>query len=207
MTVTDAEVWISHITKLNTPPGTTPPSRAQLYVTRDVDLLAIGDPLPEYHFTNEFGRAIGTAQYKGQALVFTFFFTACPFPTFCPFLSNSFEGVQKKLAALPSAPTNWHLLSISFDTEHDSPEVLEAYGHRYQYNPEHWSLATGDRQEITAIGDQVGAYFGHDENGGIVHNFRISGGDAKGRIQKIFTDNKWSIDELADEIIKATAAK
>ena len=32
-------------------------------------------------------------------------------------------------------PTNWHLISITFDPEHDTPEMLKAYGAAYPYNP------------------------------------------------------------------------
>ncbi len=66
---------------------------------------------------------------------------------------------------------------------------------------------TGDLTEITAIGDQVGAYFGHDETGGITHNLRTVVVDAQGRVQRIITDNRWTSDELVAEIVKAARAK
>jgi len=205
--VTDRDAWIDHITKLSTPPPVQPAARPKWRVVRDVELLKLGDALPEYHFTNELGRAVSTREFKGQALVFTFFFTRCPYPTFCPFLSHSFEDTQTKLQAMAGGPANWHLLSISFDTEIDSPATLKAYAGMYHYDPKQWSFATGDLTEITAIADQVGAYFGHDESGGITHNLRTVVVDAQGRVQRVFTDNRWTSDELAAEIVKAAQAK
>ena len=206
MNVTDTDGWIDHVTKVAASiPVLTSPAQPSLHLTRDVEPLNLGDPLPEYHFTNELGQAVSTSQFKGQALVFTFFFTRCPYPTFCPFLANSFEETQKKLEALPNGPANWHLLSISFDTQSDSPDVLKEYASRYNYDPEHWSFVTGDLTEITAIGDQVGQYFGRDANGSITHNLRTVVVDARGRVQKVFTDNHWTSSELLAEIVKAAA--
>jgi len=136
--VTDRDAWIDQITKLSAAQSaqpTQPAARPNWRVVRDVELLKVGDALPEYHFTNELDRAVSTREFKGQALVFTFFFTRCPYPTFCPFLSHSFEDTQTKLQAIPGGPANWHLLSISFDTERwntliDFPAIIELGFHR-----------------------------------------------------------------------------
>ncbi len=205
--VTDKDAWIDHLTKLNPSRPVEQPSRSPVRVVRDVDPLNVGDPLPDYHFTNELGEAVSTRQFKGQALAFTFFFTRCPFPTFCPLMASNFEETQKKLLALPNGPANWHLLSISFDPQFDSPAVLKAYAGRYDYNPAHWSFVSGDEIEITAIGDQVGQFFGHDETGAVQHNLRTVVVDALGRVQKILPNNKWTSDELVAEMVKAAAAK
>ncbi len=117
-------------------------------------------------------------------------------------MSQNFAQVEKKLLALPNGPTNWQLISISFDAEYDSPDELKDYAERYQYQPAHWHIVTGDLTEITAIGDQVGEYFGHDETGGITHNLRTVVVDARGRIQKIIAENKWTSDELVAEMVK-----
>lgn len=207
MIVTDTDGWIDHIMKLNAPQPAEQPSRPALRLARDVDPLKVGDLLPEYHFTNELGQTVSTRQFKGQALVFTFFFTRCPFPTFCPLMSINFAETQNKLLALPHGPTNWHMLSISFEPEFDSPVILKAYAERYNYNPAHWSFVTGELIDVTAIGEQVGESFGHDETGAVRHNLRTVVVDTQGRVQKIIPENKWTSDELVAEIVKAAAVK
>jgi protein SCO1/2 len=171
-------------------------------VVKDVEALSLGDELPEYHFTNELGRAISTREFRGQAFAFTFFFTRCPFPTFCPKLSGNFQDAQKKLLSMTNAPANWHLFSISFDVKQDTLEELKAYGERYAYDPAHWSFLTGNLDEITAIGDSVGENFGHDETGGVTHNLRTVVINAKGRVQKIWRNNDWTGDDLAAELLE-----
>jgi protein SCO1/2 len=208
MIVTDNDAWIDQVKKLNEPRkfSELPSKSTALRVVRDVDPLKVGDPLPNYHFTNELGQAVSTSQFKGQVLAFTFFFIKCPYPTFCPLMSNNFAEAQKKLRAMPNAPTNWHLLSITFDPENDTPAALKAYAEKHSYDPEHWNFVTGDLVEITAIADQFGEVFGR-ESGTIVHNLRTVVVDAQGRVQKIIPENKWTSDELVAEIIKAAQVK
>src|SRR5205085_3486589 len=104
-------------------------------------------PLMDYKFTNELGQAVSLSDFRGQALAITFFFTRCPIPDYCPRLSKNFEEASQKLSALPGAPTNWHFLSVSFDTDFDTPAVLRAYAARYHYDPNHWSFVTGPREK------------------------------------------------------------
>jgi protein SCO1/2 len=205
--IAGADAWIDRITKLDSPRAIASQSGAAFRLVRDVAPLNLGDPLPEYHFTNQLGHAISTRQFLGQPFAFTFFFTRCPYPAFCPLMSANFEATEKKLLALTNAPANWHLLSISFDTAYDSPAELKAYSARYDVHPAHWSFVTGDLTEITALGDQFGEYFGHDQSGGVTHNLRTVVIDPRGRVQKIFPDNKWTSDELVAELLKAAAAR
>ncbi len=204
MTVTQTEGWIDQIQKVGVNSSNQPPANGQFRLAKDVAPLDVGDALPDYHFTNQFNQLISTSQFKGQALAINFLFTRCPFPTFCPLTANNFAETEHKLLSMPKGPTNWHLLTISFDPEFDTPAILKAYGERYKYDPGHWSLATGALIDITAIAEQFGQTFWHDETGGISHNLRTVIVDASGRVQKIITGNKWNSDELVDEIVKGT---
>ena len=146
MIVADTEGWIDQIRIISPPSSTTnaPASSLQpgvdkpgavpgepvapagtVRVLRDVEPLTAGDVFPEYHFTNQLGEAFSTGQFKGQALAISFLFSRCPFPAYCPYTANNIAETQQKLAARPDGPTNWHLLTISFDPEFDTPAVLK----------------------------------------------------------------------------------
>ncbi|HXU77329.1 MAG TPA: SCO family protein [Methylomirabilota bacterium] len=203
MIVTDTEGWIEQIRKLGSTNSV--PTAGNFRLVRDVEPLNIGDRLPEYHFTNQLGQAFSTADFKGQALAITFLFTRCPFPTFCPKMANDFSETQQSLISAGNF-TNWHLLTVSFDAEFDKPVVLKSYAERYHYDPAHWTFATGDLVEITAIAEQCGLNFWHDETGSISHNLRTVVFDASGRLQKIFTGNTWKTEELVAEMTQAAKA-
>jgi protein SCO1 len=206
MNVTDKEGWIDRLQKLAKPRTTNLPKTGPFRLVREVEPLSVGDVLPEYHFTNQLGQAVSLSLFRGQALAITFVFTRCPYPNFCPLMSSNFEDAQRKLLALTNAPANWHLLTISFDPEWDTPERLSAYAGRFRPDPKHWSFLTGELIDITAIAEQFGLSFWH-EGGGISHNLRTAVVDASGRVRKIFTGNKWMGDELVAEMVKAAAVK
>lgn len=208
MFVTETDGWIDQIQKLNVDANAASiPANAPIRIVRDVEPLDVGDLLPDYRFTNQVGQAVSLSQFRGQALALTFIFTRCPFPTFCPLMSNNFQKAQDALLANPNAPTNWHLLTISFDPEFDTPGQLKAYAARQHADPARWDFLTGTLVDITALSEQVGLQFWRDPAGGINHNLRTVVVDARGRVQKIFIENKWTVEELTDEIIKAAGNK
>jgi len=210
MSVTDTDGWIDQIKKLEAaaPVTNTLPTTGPFRAVRDVEPLHVGDLMPDYHFTNQLGQAVSLSQFRGQALAITFIFTRCPFPTFCPLMSRNFEEVQKKLLAQPNAPTNWHLLTITFDPEYDTPPRLKGYAKQYNADPAHWSFLTGALIDVTAIAEQCGLLFWREGDGwNISHNLRTAVVDAGGRVQKILPENKWTSDELAAEMVKAALAK
>jgi protein SCO1/2 len=204
MIVTDTNAWIEGLQKQGEPRNPGPPTIGPFRYVREVEPLNAGDLLPEYHFTNHLGQALSTSQFRGRALAITFIFTRCPYPTFCPRTTGNFEETQNKLLTSPHAPSNWHLLTISFDPEWDTPARLKTYAGRFHCNANYWSFATGELIDITAIAEQVGMLFWHEgEGAGISHNLRTVVVDARGRVQKIFRENQWTSDELVAEMIKA----
>ena len=198
--VTAHDAWIDslRILETNAPPLDRPTAR----VVREVKPLSEGDVLPEYQFTNELGRAVSLQDYRGEVVAFTFFFTSCPYPLFCPKMSMNFQETEEVLSHEMDAPKKWHLFSISFDPETDSPPVLKSYARRYNYDPVHWSFLTGALIDITAIGEQFGLSFWR-ESGSITHNLRTVVIDPQGRVYKIMPSNEWTGRQLADAMKQA----
>src|SRR4030095_6992454 len=152
--VTENESWISHIQQLNVSqsvasgPSTLSENDPHPAAnTNPTETNRPRNPLRDYKFTNELGQPVSLSDFHGQAIALTFFFTRCPIPEFCPRLSRNFEALQRKLRAMDNAPTNWHLLSVTFDPGHDTAEALKAYGGLYQYDPKHWSFLTGPKDK------------------------------------------------------------
>jgi len=184
------------------------PTSGPFRLVREVEPLEVGDPLPEYHFTNELGEAVSTTQFKGQAVVLVFVFTRCPVPTFCPLTVGNLADTQRRLKAMTNGPTNWHILAISIDPEHDTPAVLREYAERFNYDPKSWSFLTGELIEVTALAEQFGMTFWH-ENGNQLpsHNLRTVVVDANGKVQSIVMGNKWTVDDLIKGVVKACSVK
>ncbi len=197
--------WIDQLEVVR--PGPAASSRAA--VSRDVGPAPVGrpmHPLLQYPFTNELGQAVCLGQFRGQALAITFFFTRCPVPDFCPRLSKNFEVASEKLRAMADAPTNWHFLSVSFDSEHDTPAVLRAYGEHYRYDPRCWSFLTGPADKIAELAALSDATF-EKQGAFFAHNFRTLIIDATGRLQTVFPTGGDLSDAIVGEIIKAARAR
>jgi protein SCO1 len=200
--VSDTESWIDRISRTGrgspaaNHPARSPPGKAPM--------ARPGHPLLEFKFTNELGQRVSLADFRGQALAITFFFTRCPLPEFCPRLSRNFAEASHKLLALTNAPANWHFLSFSFDPDFDTPSVLKAYAQRYDYDPRHWSFLTGPPDRLAEFAAQSDAKFERDGSF-FNHNFRTLVIDAAGHLQMMFPIGGDLSDALVAEILKAAA--
>jgi protein SCO1/2 len=195
LSVTDTRGWIEGVRKIGTVPLEAVPE------------LEPGPPsiaLPDSAMIDEHGSTVRLRDFRGRALAFTFIFTRCPYPDFCPRMNRQFAEVQRALATAPD--TNWNLLCISLDPEYDTPERLGEYVTQFAPDAAHWRFVTGDPAEIRALGEAVGLAVKR-EGGRIDHNLRTVVVDAAGRVQKIFAGNAWTPAELIAEMQRAMAAK
>lgn len=200
--VRDLSAWMDQIQVIGREEKPAPIPRVR--VVRNVEPLAAGDTLPDYPFTNQWAKAFRMADFKGKAVATTFIFTRCPFPDFCPRMSKGFADAQKILAGDAQAPRNWHLLSLSFDPEFDTPSTLLDYGQRYKADFATWSFATGAIIEIDDITERFGVEFSRDETGiNFNHRLRTVVTDTQGRIHHIFVGNEWTGQDLAGKLIEA----
>lgn len=201
--VTSTDSWIDQVSLTGTAPAerarSSPPTPAP------VPSPPHHHPLLDCKFTNELGQAVSLGEFKGQALAITFFFTRCPIPNYCPRLSRNFQEASQRLAAMPNAPTNWHFLSVSFDTAFDTPPVLKAYGERYQYDPRHWSFLTGAPDKVAELASQSDVKFDR-EAGLFSHNFRTLIIDAAGKLQMAFPVGGDLSEAIVEEMVRAANA-
>jgi len=163
------------------------------------------ESIPEFALTNEFGQPVRLRDLKGRAVAMTFFFTLCPLPEYCPRLSKNFQGAQAKLKAMSGGPTNFLLLSVSFDPR-DTPQVLRAYGRAYGYDSNHWSFITGKPEHI----EELASGFGVNaklEGGTYDHGFSTAIFDAAGKLQNMWPIGGDLTDQIVSDLVKGAAAK
>ncbi len=198
--VTDDNHWIDELAKTgqtNAPaehPKPIRPLRAD---------LRPGDLLPDFELLDEQGRTVRLADFRGKALAFTFIFTRCPLPEFCPRMTKHFARTRNELLTRTNAPANWQLLSLSFDPDFDSPAVLTRYAKSARgVNPDRWLFGVLGTNVLARLAPQVDLMLNR-EGGSISHNLRTAVVDPKGRIHRQFDGNDWTPEELADAVIAA----
>ena len=167
----------------------------------------IGAPLPDFALINQDGRRISMKQYRGRALAVTFVYTRCPIPEFCPYLMRAFSQLEAAIAKDPQLWKNTHLLTVSFDPEHDTPEVLRRYAEpfvraRGANRFAHWELATGTKQQVKDVAEFFGlSYWGEGKD--IAHSLRTGIVGPGGTLLKVYEDNDWTTDDALASLREA----
>ena len=166
--------------------------------------LKSGDTMPDHELLGENGRPVRFAEFRGEALAFTFIFTRCPLPDYCPRMSRNFEKARALLEGQAKGPTNWHFLSISFDSEFDQPLVLTHYARSYRGDDfQHWIFASASTNVLAQLSGELDLAVTRDR-GGFSHNLRTVVLDTHGRVLRQFTGNKWTPEDLAESILQAS---
>lgn len=175
----------------------------QMNMSQDIPELGTGDMLPDGVLTTEEGREIHFSDFRGKALAFTFFYTRCPLPTYCPLMNRNFADARDLLLSMPNAPTNWEFLSISFDPDNDTPQVLAAYGGFYRHgNSSHWLFASASKKTLATLAPALDLMVIH-QGSAISHNLRTVVLDSRGRIYHQFDGNQWTPKQLSQAMMQA----
>lgn len=164
-----------------------------------------GDRLPEAAFLDENGREVRISDFEGMPVALTFVFSRCPVPEYCPRMMNHFAKVVETMGKTPGAPSSYRLLTISFDHEHDRPEILKAWAAAFGYREGMpWSLLSSkDPGPIETLAAPTGLRYG-EANGTIQHNLRTLVLNPDGTIRRLFNDETWSPEALVSELIEAS---
>jgi protein SCO1/2 len=171
---------------------------------------APGEEVPDFSFTNQSGKLISLKQYRGKVLFVTFIYTRCPFPDFCPRMSGNFAEIYKQ-AATNAALTNAHLLSISFDPEHDRPKVLRDYGFSVAHTHEsalfnRWEFAAPRLADLPRLADFFALTI-QPEGGTITHNLSTVVIGPDGKIVKWYHGGDWQPSDLIKDATAGSVPK
>ncbi|HEY3927254.1 MAG TPA: SCO family protein [Candidatus Koribacter sp.] len=172
--------------------GNPAPSEAGVHVPQ------IGDAVPDFVFTNQDGKKLHIAQFRGKAVLLTFIYTRCPLPDYCIRMSRNFSDIARQLKQQPALYDKTMQLSVSFDPQYDTPKVLHEYGSNYagEVDPKftHWEFVSATPDETKKAADFFGlSYFpgGIGDAGQIVHTLRTVVIGPDGKITHLFSGNEW----------------
>lgn len=159
---------------------------------------APGDRVPDFHFTNQDGKPVTIAGFRGNALLVTFIYTRCPLGDFCPKMSRNFAAIERTLRADAGVYQRTRLLSISFDPAFDTPAVLRNYGLTYTGSADfsRWQFAAPSPSGL----DAVEHYFNVGVTGSdasLTHSLSTVLIDPEGRITAWYPGNEWDPGEVA----------
>jgi protein SCO1/2 len=172
-------------------------------------LVAEGAAVPDAEFVDQDGHRRRLSDWRGKALAVTFIYTRCPLPDFCPLMDRHFAAIQKALAGDPALASRVHLLSVSFDPQHDTPAVLKTHAGRLHADPAVWSFLTGARGTLDTFAGGFGVNIIREDGTPteIVHNLRTAVIDGNGRLVTVLRGNEWQPADLLNALRTADAAQ
>ena len=146
LNVTQQYSWIDRVAKIDPRqlhlPTPKPALSAGANLTRS--RLHEGDAMPVFQLRDEEEKPVTLETFRGHPFVVTFIFTRCPLPNFCPRMSQNFAELQQAIQSSSDALAATRLLSISFDPQFDTPEILRQYAQHAGADPAIWTFATGE---------------------------------------------------------------
>jgi protein SCO1/2 len=172
---------------------------------------APGDAVPDFKLRNQDGRAIHLGQFRGKALLITFIYTRCPSANFCPLVTRNFAQIDRRLAADPAFSGKTHLLCVSFDPEHDTPQRLRAYGAQYIGSDAktafaHWDFAVPTKLELLEMAKyfDLGITPGPEDT--ITHTLSTTLIDPRGKVVQFYPGNEWTPDQVIADVKKTESS-
>ncbi len=205
LVVTRMESYLSELEKV----GFDQLESAITHMPSGVRLVRKGETVPDISLIDQNGRERNLSDFRGKPLALTFIYTRCPLPNFCPLMDRNFVRVQAAIHEGTRLSRDTQLLSLTFDPDYDTPEVLRKHGEALGADQSIWNFVTGERREIIHFGEQFGITVvpGKDDSVDITHSLRTVVVDEKGNLVKIYRGNEWTPEGLIEELGKVSPGR
>lgn len=143
--------------------------------------------------------------YEGKVMLVGYVYTHCP--DICPMITYNMRDVQR---ALPDED-DFMLVSVSFDPERDSPEILKDYAQNYRVDESNWRFLTGKKSEVEELLETIGIITVKtptrftEENKPLYfidHTDRVTLIDRDGNVRKHYLGSEFKLEEIKEDILK-----
>lgn len=135
---------------------------------RTNDLLEEKPKLPEVTLEDSLGEKYGFSEFEGKYMLMTFIYTACS--TVCPQLEMNAKEIYDQIPE-EYIGDDIMFLSVSFDPERDTPEILNNYRENIGGDGETWRMARiQDEQQLEDTLDEFDIIVIPDGDGDYAHN-------------------------------------
>jgi len=98
---------------------------------------------PGFVLVDQDGQQLTSEDLRGQIVLYSFTYTRCR-SLACDYIIDTMQRVQQGLNGLDLGGVPVTLITVSFDPEYDTPDILRAYAASLGADPSVWRFATGD---------------------------------------------------------------
>lgn len=171
------------------------------FTTRSVDgngALPVIKAAPDFTLQDLNGNPVQASDNAGKVVLMEFMFTSCP--DICPVTTYKMSRLQTQLKENDTFGSKVQFVTITFDPERDTPEVLREYADRMEIDLENWQVLRGEERMTHDIAAKYDVSVLNMGEGQFVHNVTsLQLIDAKQRIRKVYSMG----DEMDNEEIMA----
>ncbi|KEO81900.1 SCO family protein [Tumebacillus flagellatus] len=132
--------------------------------------LDVLDKPPNFTLQTLDDKPFSMHDLAGKVRVVEFFYANCP--DICPLTTANMVTLQKQLKAKGLFGKDVEFVSISFDPERDTNDVLRAYADRMGIDPSGWVILRGTEAETTKVADDYGLLLEKNSDGSFTHSTR-----------------------------------
>ncbi len=176
-----------------------PPGADPIATPSPPPTLEPGEAVPDLVMTSQNGEVLRLSELQGHVVVLTFIFTRCPQPEYCPLMDRKFGELAKRIARSPDRADQVRLLSVSFDPEYDTPEVLAEHAQRVGAQPPLWTFAVADHEALREVAAPLGLTYAPMTDQ-IVHSLSTSVIAPDGTLARLELGNTWTPEELYGQV-------
>lgn len=158
------------------------------YVWKPEAQLPVEGPAPAFEMSDIDGNTVSLASTAGKARIVYFYFANCP--DVCPPTTYLLSQVQDMLREQGTLGSKAELISITFDPEQDTPEVIRAFAERTSAEFDGWHFLRGEEEETIELARafNVGVRKIEEENT-FIHSNLIILVDGQGQIRQWISGN------------------
>ncbi len=171
--------------------------------------------VPDWPFTDQDGHTFWLGQTRGKVVVLGMIYTHCP--DVCPLITARMMEIQERVAA-EGWSDDVFFVTITFDPERDTPEVLRRYAQARKVDFRNWVFLTGDPSTTRRLTEVLGIYTervyvihgtpttgtpapsGADVSYFINHTDRIFLVDRQGRVRALLPGSRTELNEAMEKI-------
>lgn len=157
---------------------------------------AIGRRLSEATLTDQQGKRISLSQFRGRPLVISPIYTACYMV--CPTTTTNLRNVAR-VANGVLGESAFTVLTVGFDTAHDTPERMREYARARGIDSPGWVFASADAASAARLFAEIGFTF-VPSGGGFNHMVQATVVDADGRVYRQVYGQQFETPLLVDAL-------
>ncbi|WP_246096537.1 SCO family protein [Paenibacillus sinopodophylli] len=153
------------------------------YGMKPKETLPVLQAAPAFEMNDIDGKPVSLESTNGKARIVYFYFANCP--DVCPPTTFLLSQVQDQLEAEGKLGKSADMISITFDPERDTPDVIRDFAGRHFADTNSWHFLRGDQEATTLqLAKDFGVAVIKEKDGSYTHMNVITIVDKDGQIRK-----------------------